>query len=200
MAPQGNIYTRAHFSYTPALQGLPTEWTVISLDTASKSTAQAAYWAAGVYRFTNPRSLIYLDHVRREKHQYAEGKAWVRDLLMECQPNVLLIEDKSTGQALLSELPLDLGTDCPLLVPIRPEGDKYLRASRGASQLKYRNMQVNPEADWWPDFINEVTLFPLSRYADQVDQLSQFLIWLISVDLSALTKQQQTSTGSSLLL
>lgn len=37
---------------------------------------------------------------------------------------------------------------------------------------------VPTDAPWLPDFQQELLAFPSSRYDDQVDSVSQFLIWV----------------------
>ncbi len=63
------------------------------------------------------------------------------------------------------------------LVAFRPEGDKVMRMSAQSAKIEGGLVYIPERAPWLNDFKTEVLQFPLGRYDDQVDSLSQALGW-----------------------
>ena len=54
---------------------------------------------------------------------------------------------------------------------VRPSGDKAIRAMPFSSQVNMDNVYMAP-GEWNKEYLNELTLFPNSKYKDQVDASS----------------------------
>jgi predicted phage terminase large subunit-like protein len=97
----------------------------------------------------------------------------VIDLKAQWCANTVLIEDKSSGQALLQELRRD---GFPA-IPIAVEGDKITRFAAQTSVIEQGRVFLPRNAEWLANFMQELLQFPAGKYNDQVDSVSQFLKW-----------------------
>lgn len=121
-----------------------------------------------------------------------EGKHWLIDMLVVRQeypalkrtiarhaqrfsPEVILIEDKASGQSLLQDLKRE--TDLPLVACV-PDQDKLSRLLRVTPLMEAGKLVLPPKAPWLADFELEFFSFPDAAHDDQVDAVSQYLNWL----------------------
>ena len=88
--------------------------------------------------------------------------------------DVVLIEDKASGQSLLQELRDDASLT---LIPIQPKGDKLYRVARITPMLEAKKVLFPRHASWMQGLLDELLRFPHAAHDDQVDALSQALNW-----------------------
>ena len=62
-------------------------------------------------------------------------------------------------------------------IGIKPEGSKADRMAAQSAKIEAGHVHVPKEAGWLDDFLLEVLAFPKGRHDDQIDSVSQFLIW-----------------------
>jgi predicted phage terminase large subunit-like protein len=86
----------------------------------------------------------------------------------------VLIEDKANGPAIISSLKGKV----PGVIPFDPEGSKESRANVAALVAEGGNIHLPEDAPWLEDFIEEFKQFPKGKHDDQVDALSQGIIYL----------------------
>jgi predicted phage terminase large subunit-like protein len=172
----GMLFNPDDFTTNPAYGSVDWQNCVISVDSASSEQSYSCYWAITVWNYNDPKGVMYLKWVHREKMEYRKGKAALVELIELHKPWAVLIENKSTGISLLSDLPTVLSHQ-PVLVPIKPSGSKVVRAERAAELLKWRTVAL-PDSAWVKDFKDELEYFPMSAYDDQVDSVTQFVNWL----------------------
>lgn len=151
----------------------------LSADT-SKGTATGARTAIGVWAET--RRGAYLLHVAAERWQVPIILEQLKALAGLHKPHSVLIEDKSTGEAIIQLLRNDERWTWPIAAIIPPPGmDKIVRFA--ASTPAMRESQVwlpargHPEAKWLPKFEAELFAYPNTPERDQGDMVSQFLNW-----------------------
>lgn len=158
---------------------------VISWDTASKAKqindpSVATVW--GIH--ANGYDLL---EVVAKRMKYPElkrealnlGEKW-RSAVEFYARNVLLtilIEDKSSGQALIQDLKANSNFN---IVAILPENDKIVRASTCSPQVEDGKVFLKTGAPWVQEYVEELTLFPNGEHDDRVDSTSQFLNWITS--------------------
>lgn len=146
-----------------------------SWDTAAKAKELNAPWVCGTWLEFD--SNFYLLDVFRKQMLYPDGKRMAKSLAQKYQPNVILIEDKSTGQALIPEL-----KDNPefgySIIAVEPCGDKETRMSTESAAIEAGRVLLPYSAPWLVDFEQEAGTFPLSATMDQVDMMSQFLRYM----------------------
>ncbi|MEW6378077.1 MAG: phage terminase large subunit [bacterium] len=127
-------------------------------------------WVCGTWVRT--KTGYYLVDVFREWLTYPLGKRMVKALAEKFNPQVILIEDKSTGSSLLQDLPLE--TALPL-IPFAPESDKITRLAIESPAIEAGNVWLPDSAPWLSDFLQEIGHFPLGATMDQADMLSMAL-------------------------
>lgn len=117
----------------------------------------------------------YLVHVFRDWIDYPTLKRKVLELYYAYPANVVLVEDKASGQSLIQDL--KDGSPVPVIA-IEPDGNKIFRAEQssgaweaGMVYLPSDSPDVAPP--WLQDYESEVFGFPLSTHDDQVDSSSQ---------------------------
>lgn len=163
----GIVFTPEHFQLTTEMSE---GYILVSVDSATSNKAGSAYWAI-VIAHINMDAEVTILSVQREQYTYSQGKAALKEVIAIWQPDFTLIEDQSSGQALLSELP---ETSPSHYVAIRPKGSKHARAVACVSMLPVKYF----DGPWTAEFFNELYPFPRSATMDQVDATSQLLNWL----------------------
>ena len=62
--------------------------------------------------------------------------------------------------------------------PVKARLDKETRLSRVAAMIENGNVYLPRDTHWKDDFLYEVLAFPSGRHDDQVDSMTQALIWM----------------------
>lgn len=166
--PQSNLVEWAHQTFTTIVQF----W-----DTASKAKELNDPWAGGTWGLM-ANGHRYLLEVYRARMTYPVGKQAVRDWHQKWKPSAVVIEDKSTGQSLLQELPnppKHEKVQAVPCIPFEPDADKVTRMATEAPAITGGLVFIPEEADWIFDYIQECQRFPDSPTLDQVDMTSMAL-------------------------
>jgi predicted phage terminase large subunit-like protein len=121
----------------------------------------------------------YLLHVLRKRLAFPDLKRNVRSLAQRFSPETILVEDKASGTQLIQDLKEE---GLYRLTPYSPPAgaDKIMRLHTQTPAFENGHVLLPKEAPWLSDYINELTGFPGSRYADQVDSTTQALDYLQS--------------------
>ncbi|WP_243295913.1 phage terminase large subunit [Geothrix mesophila] len=143
-----------------------------SWDTACKKSEYADYSVCTTWGMKD-RKLHLLD-VFREKLDYPDLKRAVKLQAEKHKPAVILIEDMTTGSALLQELPSE---GMRGLKGCKPVGDKVTRLYTHLTWIEGGNVLLPMEAPWLAEYRRELESFPQSKRKDQVDSTSQVLAW-----------------------
>lgn len=91
-------------------------------------------------------------------------------------PNAVekLIEDKANGSAVIDTL----GKEMSRIVPVKPEGGKESRAHAISHLLEKGHVFFPEGVRWLPELVQELTVFPNGRNDDQVDSMTQALLYM----------------------
>ena len=116
---------------------------------------------------------FYLLDQIRERLEYPELKRAVLAFYEKHRPALVLVEDKASGQSLVQDL--KRGSALPLLGVAVAEGDKSLRAHTVSPLVEAGKVFLPEVAPWVSDFLDELSRFPNSAFADQTDALTQAL-------------------------
>ncbi|GJE61114.1 phage terminase large subunit [Methylobacterium trifolii] len=143
-----------------------------SWDTASKGGELNDYSVCTTWLVR--RGAYYLLDVFRERLGYPELRRKVIELNQRWRPNGVLIEDKASGEQLVQDL---RNNGDVFAIPVQPKGDKLVRADSQAACVEGGRVLLPERAAWLGEFEKEVLAFPYCRHDDQVDAMSQFLIW-----------------------
>lgn len=117
----------------------------------------------------------FLDDVFCEKMTYPELKAQVTAEAAKDNPDIVLVEDKSSGTPIIQEL----GEDSTInFEPILPTVDKTARAHAVSPTVKAGNVYIRGNAEWSSLVIEQLTMFPNCKIKDIMDSFSQYLNWV----------------------
>lgn len=174
-AAEGNIIKREWFRYWTERPAEEFIMVVQSWDTASKDSevdnCPSVCHTWGVTRFG-----YYLLDEYRDWIDYPTLRTQAQALAERWDANVVLIEDKSNGTALLQELRNDTRVPC---VAVEPRTDKVSRLSNQSTAyeagLVYHPAPRN--SPWIGQFEDELCGAPATAYMDRADAVSQFLAW-----------------------
>jgi predicted phage terminase large subunit-like protein len=141
-----------------------------SWDTAVKHGAQNDYSVCTTWLKVDKD--YYLIDLVRDRFDYPRLKQTAMTQASRHKPDVILIEDASTGSPLAQEM-RRAGTYVVLPVPV--EHDK--RARLYVQQAKFEAGQVlfPKQASFMPTLLAELLAFPQSKHDDQVDSITQAL-------------------------
>lgn len=175
-SPEGNMFNRDWFNHRFDLNDPPKFlFTVISWDTAFKTTKDSARSAATVWGVTE--NAFYLLHAFAAKLEFPALKRKAKDLYEAYRTNYVWVEDKASGPSMVQEL--KEGTTMPLKAII-VDGDKLRRAFVVTPLFESGKIYVPQSAAWVDGYIEELCSFPApTGYADLVDSTSQGLTQLV---------------------
>jgi predicted phage terminase large subunit-like protein len=148
------------------------ENTVQSWDTAIKSGEQ--HDASVCLTFVEVDGRSYLRDSRVMRLEYPDLKRVFYSMTSEHKPNMILLEDKASGQQLLQDVRRE--SHLPLL-GIRPKSDKVTRFAAVSAMIEAGKLVLPQQAPWLADFEAELFSFPNGAHDDQVDALTQYLDW-----------------------
>lgn len=143
-----------------------------SWDTAVTDSPRSDYSVCTTWGFRDKK--WYLLDVYRNKLEYPKLRSKVLQLYWEWKPDKVLIEDASSGKSLEQELRAK-GPFKPLMIP--PRGDKVERVNGCLGEIEAGHILLPSEAPWLETLCSELRAFPDGRHDDQVDSISQFIIW-----------------------
>lgn len=165
----GGIFKRSwwlHYERPPE-KGL----TVQSWDTAFK-TGDANAWSVGQTWRADESGFYLLDQLRK-RLEYPELRRALLEYYEKWRPDVVLVEDKASGQSLVQEL--KRSTRLPLVAVKVAQGDKIMRAHAVSPLVEAGKTFLPHQAPWLEEFLDETSRFPNSSYADQTDAMTQAL-------------------------
>lgn len=96
----------------------------------------------------------------------------VRQLFPEV--NVLLIEDKANGSAIIDVLQREM-----FCIPVTPKGGKESRLNAVSPAIESGHVFLPEDAPWTEEFIEQFSAFPAGAHDDMVDSATQALARLI---------------------
>lgn len=157
----------------PAIPLPVLEQTIISLDAAFKDGAKndfVCFVVIGVHKADR-----FILDVLCKKLSFTATLTEFRRLVAK-YPRALrkLVEDKANGSAIINTLSSEISG----ILGVEPQGGKESRAAAVQPQIESGNVYLCEGADWVDEFIQEFADFPLGAHDDQVDAVSQGLIYL----------------------
>jgi predicted phage terminase large subunit-like protein len=117
----------------------------------------------------------YLLSLWRGKIEFPELKRRVAWLAAEWKPNVILVEDRASGQSLIQEL--RTMTRYPIR-PIKVDTDKVTRAHAITPLIEAGKVFLPESAPWLNEYVDELAAFPNGLHDDAVDSTTQALNYL----------------------
>ena len=146
---------------------------VQSWDTASKESQFSDYSVCTTWGVKGKN--IFLINVFRKRLLFPELKREVVYQQRLFNADIVLVEDKSSGTALIQEL---LHEGVRQITKFTPEGDKVTRMHTQTATIENGFVFLPREAHWKEDYLHEMVMFPNGRHDDQVDSTSQALTYI----------------------
>lgn len=116
----------------------------------------------------------YLIDVYRKQRIFPDLLRDAVTLNTKYNPNAVLIEDQGTGTTMIQTLRTDAGIPA---IGRRSKDSKQTRLVSVQPQIEAGTVFLPDQATWLGAFLNELCGFPANRHDDQVDSVSQYLIW-----------------------
>lgn len=148
-------------------------WTtkvIQSWDTAAKGGAHNCWSVCTTWLLADKN--YYLLDVVRGRYDYPRLREMALTLADRHEPDVILIEDASTGTALAEDLQ-EHHRYAVQLVPV--ERDKEARLYVHQAKFEAGLVHFPKDAPWLRELENELLAFPVGKADDQVDSISQAL-------------------------
>lgn len=146
--------------------------TVQSWDTASKAGELNDFSCCTTWGIK--KDAYYLLDVFYKRLEFPELKDEAIRKYQRDKPDYVIIEDKSSGQALIQELRKE--TMIPI-VTVSPTKDKITRLASVSVCFETGNVVLPENAMWLEDLMTQLLMFPNVKHDDIVDSVSQFLTW-----------------------
>ena len=136
-----------------------------SWDTASRVGATNSYNVCTTWRVA--RNHFYLTNVYRERGDFDKLKAAAVKLAFDYQPSTIVVEAQSNGYALISDL--RTRTRFNVVEGSTTAGSKPSRLEAIVDRFSGGFVHLPRDAHWLREYVRELTMFPSTRYSDQVD-------------------------------
>ena len=174
VAQEGNLLKRGWFRYARVRPGAgDTTMVVQSWDTANKDS-EVSNCPNVCHTWVVTRQAYFLVDRYRDWLTFPALKRVCLSKAAQWKVDVVLIEDKGSGQQLIQEL--RESTRLPV-VPVLPRADKVTRFSAETIAYEAGLVYHLEDTEWLADYEAQVTSFPVTEYLDDGDALSQFLAW-----------------------
>lgn len=172
-APEsGGVFKLAWWRYDQSPPDCPVR--IQSWDTAYSTKDSGAY-SVGQTWGVSDKGFHLIDQLR-ERLDFPDLIRAVRSCFEKHRPQLVLIEDKASGQSLVQTLVRET------LLPVKPvrvgKDDKLTRAHAVSPLVEAGRVHLPQNAPFLPEFLDELSTFPASANADQTDALTQALAWL----------------------
>ena len=142
-----------------------------SWDTAATTSDLSDYSVCTTWLIKD--DYFYLLNVFRRKLEYPDLIRAVIQLGKQYGARQVLIEDTSSGVALLQQLRRErTGLN---FFSVKPDKDKVTRLKNASVEIEAGRVLLPEKAPWLDDYLTEMLAFPGGVHDDQVDSTSQFL-------------------------
>jgi len=191
---EGTIFLRERWKFydrKPVFSFVLQSW-----DTATKKNYDAAFSVCQTWGIS-PFGVYLIDQFR-ERVQYPQLRKAVDMQYYKYRPNVILIEDRDSGQALIQSLQQE--TSYPV-IPVYPDMDKLIRAQAVSPwQVSGRLWLPTPsQASWIGDFVESCAAFPNTKFMDEVDAMSQAIAYVMTMAIGGRVHGDRKRVTSKLL-
>jgi predicted phage terminase large subunit-like protein len=144
----------------------------MSVDTATKTDTANDFSAATVW--LTRKENHHLVYAWRDKVGFPDLRRKVAELCRTFRVQNLLIEDTGAGSSLIQELK-HLGIPA---IGRKATTSKEARLSGVTAYIESGQVLFPKDAPWLAEFLSELLGFPNAKHDDQVDSLSQYLLWV----------------------
>lgn len=184
---EGSIFKETDFQLWDSVKPPPIDMVILSLDTAYSIKTSAdfsAYSVWGIFQQKNVDSKgrefwiphLILIEADKKRWEYPELLKQVIEMNAYYKPDIILVENKASGQSLIPELRL-MGYPVAEFNPTQ-WGDKVMRANACTPYFRNGRIWVPDSQDFSSTLIKDALEFPFGSSDDLVDTMTQTLIHL----------------------
>jgi len=180
---EGTIFLRKNWKYYKAQPKC--RFIVQSWDTASKQKSKGSDTAFSVCQTwgISEEGAVLLSQWR-DRVEFPQLVQQEKIQFLKWRPNVVVIEDRDSGQALIQTINQDTTMIQPI-IPFYPDMDKVIRAQAVSPWHEAGRVFVpDPTVEgnqWVADFIDTCATFPNALYKDEIDCMSQALTYIMTM-------------------
>jgi len=170
--PQGNVFHREWWKFyeeEPEFKAILQSWDCGYEVREDSSYSVCQTWGVAENGY-------YLLHQFRDRLEYPDLLRTVKRLADQFSPDRILIEYQASGRSLVQDLYNNTRLAIKAVKTTRES--KQLRAELVTPLVESGRVFLPLRANWISDFLYEVTVFPAGNHSDQVDALSQALLFL----------------------
>ncbi|MBZ5658219.1 MAG: phage terminase large subunit [Acidobacteriia bacterium] len=170
-AAEGAIFRRAWWRFyreAPACGRIVQSW-----DTGFKTGCNNDFSVCSTWRVSETG--YFLLWLWRGKVEFPELKRRVHWLAEQWKPNLILVEDRASGQSLVQEL---RHGSCLPIIPVKVDKDKEARAKAVTPLIEAGKVFLPESAPWLTEYIDELSSFPTGTHDDAVDSTTLALHYL----------------------
>ena len=150
---------------------------VLSIDTAFKEEEENDYTVIGSFVITYDER-VFLRDIVRDRMRFSKLKKAVEIAIRSFKPHYVLIEDKGSGTSLIQEIEDDPElSKISVMEGLQKKYSKRDYAQSCAYLVELGVVHLPIDAVFVYPFLDETAAFPIVDNDDQVDMLTQFLIW-----------------------
>ena len=149
---------------------------VMSVDPANKANPNCDFSAIVIALVQG--KYVYVLEVVRERLEFPNLRARIVALADEYRPDALLIEDKASGEGLISEFRTPDYPTVPAPIARKATTDKVSRVDGITGMIEAGQLLLPPNAPWSSEYKAELLAFPSGKYDDQVDATVHLLDWV----------------------
>lgn len=172
MPSTGNLVNPLWWKHYEPEELPPFDTVIISVDCAFKGGETSDYVAIHKYGADDDDNYLLEKDTRRL--DYSQTRQAILNMVFSgVKSDVLLIEDKANGSAVISELK-KMGLPV-VIVAVNPEGGKLSRAMAAQPAVETGHYYLPLNAPWLADFTEQLALGPeAAKNDDDIDALSQY--------------------------
>jgi predicted phage terminase large subunit-like protein len=170
--PQGSIFHKEWWKYyeeEPEFRAIIQSWDCGYETREDSSYSVCQTWGVAENGFC-------LIHQFRNRLEYPDLLRTVKLLAERFSPDLVLIEYQASGRSLVQDLYNN--TRLPIKGVKTTRESKQIRAGLVCPLIETGKVFLPRNAVWISDFLYELTVFPAGNHSDQVDALSQALMFL----------------------
>lgn len=169
----GEIFLRKYFKYYEKLPaGVEVIKFFMSCDPAHTMNDGSNFTVLTLWALGSDKNIYLLDLIRK-KMEFPELVKFIKSFHYRNPNYALIIEDAGVGSALLQTLRCE-NIKCWYE---KPSIDKVTRANRQSIYFEQGRIWFPKNASWLADLEKELLAFPYGKYDDQVDSLTQALLF-----------------------
>jgi predicted phage terminase large subunit-like protein len=172
---EGSVFKPEWFSRRYRMMPILADQIIQSWDTAFKKGDTTDFSVGTTWRTCEGRH--HLADVYRKRLEYPELRRTVIAQALRWAPDLVLIEDKASGQSLIQDL--QANTRLPVMATDGSnEAGKWDRAVSVSTMAEGGLIVLPEEAPWLAEYEEELFSFPTAEHDDQVDSTTQAWAYL----------------------